>query len=57
MNETKRTTATALVDSLHTHLRASRTVLYLKLGEIRGEERLRRTKALERIGVRRNTNS
>ncbi|KAM0034491.1 hypothetical protein Hdeb2414_s0016g00498501 [Helianthus debilis subsp. tardiflorus] len=34
-------------------------MLYLKLVEveIRGEERLRRMKALERIGVSRNTNS
>ncbi|KAJ0478579.1 hypothetical protein HanHA300_Chr13g0501591 [Helianthus annuus] len=51
MSETKRTTATALVDSLHTHLRASRTMLYLKLGEvkIRGVERmLRMTKVSRR---------
>ncbi|KAJ0590520.1 hypothetical protein HanPSC8_Chr04g0177811 [Helianthus annuus] len=27
-------TSAALVDSLHTHLRASRTMLYLKLGEV-----------------------
>ncbi|MFS8025105.1 hypothetical protein Hanom_Chr16g01471031 [Helianthus anomalus] len=45
MSERKRTTATttALVDSLHTHLRASRSMLYLKLGEveIRGNIRIR----------------
>ncbi|MFS7991911.1 hypothetical protein Hanom_Chr12g01076191 [Helianthus anomalus] len=42
MSETKRTTATALADSLQTHLRASRTMLYLKLGEveIRGNVRI-----------------
>ncbi|KAF5757340.1 hypothetical protein HanXRQr2_Chr17g0825491 [Helianthus annuus] len=34
MSETKRITATALVDSLHTHLRASRTMLNLKFGEV-----------------------
>ncbi|KAF5813547.1 hypothetical protein HanXRQr2_Chr03g0099801 [Helianthus annuus] len=36
MSETKRTTATALVDAFHIFLRASRTMLHLKLGEIRG---------------------
>ncbi|KAM0050203.1 hypothetical protein Hdeb2414_s0008g00294881 [Helianthus debilis subsp. tardiflorus] len=34
MSETKRTTATALVDAFRIFLRASRTMLYLKLGEV-----------------------
>ncbi|KAF5774103.1 hypothetical protein HanRHA438_Chr13g0607091 [Helianthus annuus] len=57
MSETKQTTATAFVDFLHTHLRVSRTMLYLKLGEveIRGAERLRTVMSIKEIDRSRGT--
>ncbi|KAJ0470975.1 hypothetical protein HanIR_Chr14g0724591 [Helianthus annuus] len=55
MSETKRTTAIAFVDSLDTHLRASRTMLHLKLGEIRGAERLRTVMSIKEIDRSRGT--